>query len=297
MGLIYEVSKVGESHQAQPPAAPQPIPIASAPAAPLSATAAWQPRTDWGGGDMFVMGCLGLVVGTVAFVILTSVLALISLLSAPEWYFTLSPAEAQVYQYDLLLNHIPSPYTYLFVQLNLGLVYIVAALYLFVRMRGNRATMGFARVNTTMLQYALLTGALSGLGIVGGTVLGYQVSEGLASLTTEVQRLLTIIPPPLTLVILLMGVVIFPLLEEIVFRGILYSWLRRRLGLFWSIGISALVFSLVPVIGLVGLWRTLLGVMLAIVYERSQSVWGSYAAHVTFNFVAVVIFLALTMVA
>ena len=111
------------------------------------------------------------------------------------------------------------------------------------------------------------------------------------------QRLLTIIPPPLTLVILLMGVFIFPLLEEIVFRGILYSWLRRRLGLFWSIGISALVFSLVPVIGLVGLWRTLLGVMLAIVYERSQSVWGSYAAHVTFNFVAVVIFLALTMVA
>lgn len=84
-------------------------------------------------------------------------------------------------------------------------------------------------------------------------------------------------------------VVIAPAAEEFFFRGLVYGWLRGRLGPWPSSLIAGLLFAaahadwtLVP-----PLW--LLGVGLCWLYERSGSLWPSAAAHAALNGLAVVL--------
>jgi membrane protease YdiL (CAAX protease family) len=88
------------------------------------------------------------------------------------------------------------------------------------------------------------------------------------------------------------GVVIVglaPLAEETFFRGFLYKGLRRRLSPWPAAFISATFFGLVHFAGLRYLLiipsLILVGVILAMVYERQQSLFASIAAHATFNLI------------
>jgi membrane protease YdiL (CAAX protease family) len=80
-----------------------------------------------------------------------------------------------------------------------------------------------------------------------------------------------------------------PLGEEAFFRGFLYKSLRNRLSVWPAALISALAFGAVHYAGpgflvlIPGLF--LVGVGLALVYERRQSLLASAAAHATFNLV------------
>ncbi len=80
-----------------------------------------------------------------------------------------------------------------------------------------------------------------------------------------------------------------PVAEEAVFRGLLYGWLRQRRGTATSVVASALVFALLH--GIPSLMPALLvvGVMLALVYEWSRSLWAPIVMHCTFNTVTVLI--------
>lgn len=76
---------------------------------------------------------------------------------------------------------------------------------------------------------------------------------------------------------------VVPFVEELAFRGLLYGWLRQRFGLWQSVAISSVFFAvmhdsilLVPVI-------TVVGIVLALLYERHQSIWPCVIAHGTFN--------------
>ncbi len=85
-----------------------------------------------------------------------------------------------------------------------------------------------------------------------------------------------------------------PFAEELLFRGALYGWLRRRLGVPAAALLSALLFSgvhrivwLIPALAVVG-------VILALVYERSGSLWPAVLVHALFNSLGVVlVYLAL----
>jgi hypothetical protein len=90
----------------------------------------------------------------------------------------------------------------------------------------------------------------------------------------------------------LSGVVVVglaPLAEETFFRGFLYKGLRRRFSMWPAAVISAFFFGLVHFAGIRFLLIVpsliLIGVVLAIVYERRQSLLASVAAHATFNLV------------
>jgi membrane protease YdiL (CAAX protease family) len=87
----------------------------------------------------------------------------------------------------------------------------------------------------------------------------------------------------------MMVCLVAPFVEEVLFRGILYTWLRRRWGVAVSSVVSGICFSLLH--GIVWLIPAiaLLGVLLAVIYEKSGSIWPSIVTHATFNTVTVIL--------
>ncbi len=77
-----------------------------------------------------------------------------------------------------------------------------------------------------------------------------------------------------------------PISEEILFRGLLFGWMRDRLGIGPGVVLSALAFYLAHFWSLQPL-HLVLGVVLALLYERSGSLWPAIVLHGTFNLAAV----------
>ncbi|HLF72202.1 MAG TPA: CPBP family intramembrane glutamic endopeptidase, partial [Dehalococcoidia bacterium] len=87
-------------------------------------------------------------------------------------------------------------------------------------------------------------------------------------------------------------VIMAPLAEEIFFRAFLFGGLRARWRLVWAALVSGFVFSLAhgdP--GLV-LPFTGVGVIFALLYERSNSIYTSMAVHFVFNAVSFTLLVA-----
>lgn len=86
--------------------------------------------------------------------------------------------------------------------------------------------------------------------------------------------------------------VIAPLVEEIVFRGMVFGWLRGRAPVAWAVLISAALFSLEHIGFLeVTLFLPIFtaGVLLAVLYQHARSIWPTVLVHGIFNFVGVVV--------
>lgn len=83
-----------------------------------------------------------------------------------------------------------------------------------------------------------------------------------------------------------------PLVEELLFRGVLLSALLQRFRVSWSMAISALVFALVHLPGLQFAWYALpdlmlLALALAALRLASGSIWPAVLAHGVNNLLAV----------
>ena len=85
------------------------------------------------------------------------------------------------------------------------------------------------------------------------------------------------------LMILAVGGILVPFAEEMAFRGLLYRWLRPRLGTGGAIFVSGVLFAflhgipqLIPAIAA-------LGMVLAVLTERTGSTWPAFIAHSVFN--------------
>ncbi|HET7269757.1 MAG TPA: type II CAAX endopeptidase family protein [Rubrobacter sp.] len=132
----------------------------------------------------------------------------------------------------------------------------------------------------------LLIGA--GLGLLGwfltrGVVLAYfwitgDTTNPQAGLVNAAQG--TLVQFALTL--LVAGLVV-PFGEELLFRGVLYTWLRRW-GVTVAMVFSALIFGLNHGINVVFPATVVLGLLLALAYERSRSIWPGVVGHVLYNF-------------
>jgi len=82
--------------------------------------------------------------------------------------------------------------------------------------------------------------------------------------------------------LVLLGGLITPFGEEMFFRGVLYTWLRRW-GVVLATVISAVVFGVFHGVNVVLPAAIVLGVFNAILYERSGSIWPAVVAHVVNN--------------
>jgi CAAX protease family protein len=91
---------------------------------------------------------------------------------------------------------------------------------------------------------------------------------------------------------IVIGGILAPLAEEIIFRGLLYGWLRRFMGLVPAAILSAAIFGLVhgmlPVIAA----AFVVGLALAYIYERTGSLWAPAIVHATQNCIAMTIMFA-----
>lgn len=94
------------------------------------------------------------------------------------------------------------------------------------------------------------------------------------------------------LAFMLTGVALAPLLEEIVFRGLLYAGLRRWLGLWPAAAIAAVAHAAVHFDA--GAMAPLIAIfiVLAWLYERSGSLWAAVIAHGGHNLISMGVGLA-----
>ncbi len=82
--------------------------------------------------------------------------------------------------------------------------------------------------------------------------------------------------------LVIVGGLLVPFGEELVFRGVLYTWLRRW-GIVVAMGVSTIVFGLLHGGGLLFFTSALLSVLAAFAYERSESLWPAIVAHSVVN--------------
>ena len=83
---------------------------------------------------------------------------------------------------------------------------------------------------------------------------------------------------------LLEAVVCAPLFEEMLFRGLLFVLLRRRFGMWPSALLSGGLFALVHLYSIVGFVVVFAsGVLYAIAFEWTRSLWPSILAHALSN--------------
>ncbi len=76
---------------------------------------------------------------------------------------------------------------------------------------------------------------------------------------------------------------LMPLAEELLFRGLFYGWLRERWGVPAAVVVSALLFSVLHGIAWLAPALFVVGVILALVYEKSGSLWVAVLVHGLFN--------------
>lgn len=107
-------------------------------------------------------------------------------------------------------------------------------------------------------------------------------------------------PVHMRLLLAFAAVCVAPVIEELIFRGVLLSGLARRMRMGWAIVITAIVFGCahLPDFGFV--WYplpelVLLGLVLAWLRVKSRSLWPAITVHATFNFIAMTaLFIAAT---
>lgn len=157
----------------------------------------------------------------------------------------------------------------------------LAAAALFVR-RGRRTALGLVAASPAWLAVGVgagLAGWLANRGVVWlyMTVTGdtSNPQAGLAAAASET-------PLAGFLLLVALGGLLVPIGEELLFRGLLYGWLRR-----WGVPLavvgSALVFGVFHGFNVVLPAAVVLGVLLAAVRERSGSIWPAVVGHAANN--------------
>ena len=102
-----------------------------------------------------------------------------------------------------------------------------------------------------------------------------------ASIVTE-GNILSGGPIPIAVAVLT-SLLLAPVAEELFFRGVLYQALRQRMGALLATAGSALLFTLVHARSTMAPEALLLGVVLTMMFERTNSLYPSICMHMLYN--------------
>lgn len=89
------------------------------------------------------------------------------------------------------------------------------------------------------------------------------------------------------LLVILMAVIMAPLAEELIFRGYLYGVIRKAGGRWSAVATTSLLFAGIHMHPPSFFGLFLLGVILALLYEKSRCLWVPIVMHAVFNAVSV----------
>jgi membrane protease YdiL (CAAX protease family) len=169
---------------------------------------------------------------------------------------------------------------------------LLAAMLLIIPKHGEQSIGHYLRrVRPIWLAGGVLIGIISAFGVIAAQVLLVQHHVVIFH-ASKAEQLLSpdsIVQLPL---VLLLGAVCAPVVEELYFRGLLLGWLRRRMHILIASLISAAIFALTHglylthpglegwiITGLIGL----IGLVLPAMAIASQSLWPSMAVHGGYN--------------
>jgi membrane protease YdiL (CAAX protease family) len=93
---------------------------------------------------------------------------------------------------------------------------------------------------------------------------------------------------PALLAMLVMAGLVAPFGEELVFRGLLFPWLRGHLGVAAAAVLSGLIFAILHGVPMLIPALTAIGTALALLYHRCGSLWPVILAHGAFNAIMVI---------
>lgn len=81
------------------------------------------------------------------------------------------------------------------------------------------------------------------------------------------------------------SVIVAPIAEEVVFRGLVYTRLRRAMPVWVAVLISSLIFGMLhgQIVWIV--YATVLGIIMALVFERTGSLHANILLHMVFNII------------
>jgi uncharacterized protein len=176
----------------------------------------------------------------------------------------------------------------------LGVSFALA--YLLGRRRLSWRLLGPIRPSWLMVALGLAVG-------VGGTILAYALNAILALLfqpeaPVEQQVMQDLLAGGTSMwLAIIVAVIMAPLVEELLFRGVLFQAMRPRVGLWPAAVLSSLVFTLVHVevitsqpLALTGLFT--LGVVFAWAFHRTGSIVVPILGHAVFNGMSVLLAIA-----
>ena len=101
------------------------------------------------------------------------------------------------------------------------------------------------------------------------------------------------LPPAGLLILAMVAAGTTPLIEEVIFRGLLFQWLRGRLGPLGAAVVSAVLFGGLHWPSGQAVWAGVVGLALALLYHRLGSLWAAVAAHAGNNALAILLVLML----
>ena len=85
-------------------------------------------------------------------------------------------------------------------------------------------------------------------------------------------------------------IIVGPLIEEIIFRGIVFNRLRRYgMKLWMAIGVQAVFFGVYHLNFYQGIIGVILGVILAIIYNKTKTLWVPIIVHMSYNAIVLII--------
>jgi uncharacterized protein len=83
-------------------------------------------------------------------------------------------------------------------------------------------------------------------------------------------------------------VILAPLVEEVFFRGFVFNGLRGRMDWWWAAVISGALFAAAHLDPLFLLPAFLIGILLAFLYQKTNSIWPGMIVHFLVNSLAVI---------
>lgn len=293
MGLLFEYSNPDQPvYRSKPEPEPTAVPEqVVAEASPATETQAPEPVYTIRGQDIAIASVLVVIAFIGLAFVSAFVFAIFIAVQTPDLLNTTDPATAAQ---ELIA---PLQTAYLAQYLYTGILYALALIAgtAFVARKATWRGLGFIRLENDRLQYALLMGAVAAIGISGGNLLAAELAGTLNDLSTSITNLLNDTQPWIPLLVLLTAIVVLPFAEEVFFRGLIYNWLRQRGQIRMAVIVTSIAYAALNLNPIGFLPNILLGVGLALIFERTQSLWGAYFAHSTFNFVSIVIYLGIVL--